>query len=326
MFQVLSISGGGFKGLYSATLLAEIEANIDSPLARHFDLLAGTSIGGILALAIAAEIPIAKAQRAFEQEGQTIFGNSPSPQGLFRMLKRAHRSPHNAGALRRTLETVFDPALTMGDLVHPLIIPAVNLSKGDTQVFKTNHHHDFWSDQALSVVDVAMATSAAPTYFPVFRMQDSLYADGGLYANAPDLMALHEATHFMGAQEEDLRMLSIGTTSSRFSFAAAESLRFGIMQWFFHDRLSRAVLACQQQSVIHMMRHRLKDRYLRLDHDLSSEQERSVGLDIATNSAQGTLKSLAHATAQNYLKHPVLTTILEHPGSTINTSIDDQGA
>jgi patatin-like phospholipase/acyl hydrolase len=86
----------------------------------------------------------------------------------------------------------------MSDLVRPVVIPAVCLTKGGPKVFKTGHHPRFVLDWRLPVSDVALATSAAPTYFPAHRIGDDLYADGGMFANSPDMIALHEAEQFLG--------------------------------------------------------------------------------------------------------------------------------
>lgn len=66
---------------------------------------------------------------------------------------------------------------------------------------------------------VALAHSAAPTFFPLRKIRGELFADGGLYANSPDHLALHEAEHFLEERLEDISVLSIGTTTSRFSFS-----------------------------------------------------------------------------------------------------------
>jgi patatin-like phospholipase/acyl hydrolase len=316
MFQILSLSGGGFLGLYSIALLTEIEQQAKAPIARHFDLLAGTSIGGILALALAAEVPASDIQKAFEKHGQEIFGANPPPRtGLsswWELMSRLRKSKHQAGALRATIECILDKELLIGDLRHPVLVPAINLSRGSPQLFKTPHHEDFKLDHSLRVVDVALATSAAPTYFPLATIGDSLYTDGGLYANSPDMLALHEAVHFFEIPEEQVRILSVGTTTSQFSFAHTSSTQFGILDWFRRGRLLNVIIASQQRSVDSMLEHRLEDRYLRLDEVQSKEQEQALGLDVATDEARGTIKSIARGTFQNSINNPTLRAILNH--------------
>ena len=183
-FHILSVSGGGFFGLYSVSVLTAFEKEAGRPLARNFDLLAGTSVGGIIALGLAAEVPAAEIKSAFERNGTTIFSGRPAPTtwwGTARDLTRFVAKPkYQADALRSTIADLVGSETRIGDLKHPVMVPAVNLTKGRPQVFKTPHHAAFRTDLHLKVMDVALATSAAPTYFPVAEVGDALYADGGL--------------------------------------------------------------------------------------------------------------------------------------------------
>ena len=74
-YHVLALSGGGYRGLYTATVLAELEAALGRPIASHFDLICGTSAGGMLALGLAAEIPAIELKALFEEQGSRIFGS-----------------------------------------------------------------------------------------------------------------------------------------------------------------------------------------------------------------------------------------------------------
>jgi uncharacterized protein len=315
-FQILSLSGGGYFGLYSVSVLAAIEEAAGRPLARHFDLLAGTSVGGIVALGLAAEVPASEIKSAFERNGVAIFSTRPAPISSWATavdLARNIRKPkYQSDALRRTVAGLVGEETRIGELKHPVIVPAVNLTKGRPQVFKTPHHVDFRTDLHLKVVDVALATSAAPTYFPVAEIGDAFYADGGLYANSPDLLALHEAEHFFRLPGSAVRLLSVGTTTSQFSFAHAHGRQLGSFGWWREQRLVNVIIASQQHAVDYMMRHRLGDRYLRLDADQSKEQERHLALDVATPDAQKTIRGLAAATVQSHINDARLRAFLAH--------------
>jgi len=314
-FQILSLSGGGYLGLYTAAVLAQLELHANIRVANQFDLLAGTSIGGIIALALAAEVPAAEVQSAFERNGHAIFGSSPPARSKVAVItdlcRKAFKSKYRADALRSTIEEIVSADLRIGELIHPVLVPAVNLSKGSPQLFKTPHHETFSFDLNLRVVDVAMATAAAPTYFPLAEIGDALYTDGGLFANSPDLLALHEATYFFEQPEGDIKVLSIGTTTAQFSFAHTANKRYGVFQWFKGARLLNVIIASQQRSVDLMMRHRLADNYLRLDETQSKEQEHILGLDVATVEAQSTIRALASGTAQRAINDPLLRAMLE---------------
>ncbi len=315
-FNILSLSGGGFLGLYTVSVLAGLEEAAGGPIARHCDLLAGTSVGGIIALGLAAEVPAATIKAAFERNGTAIFSDRPAPTswwGTARDLARFVREPkYQSDALRRTIVELVGEDACIGDLKHPVIVPAVNLTKGKPQVFKTPHHENFRTDLHLKIVDVALATSAAPTYFPIAEIGDALYADGGLYANSPDLLALHEAQHFLAQPDGSVHLLSIGTTTSQFSFAHAAGRQLGSFGWWRDQRLVNVIIASQQHSVDYMVGHRLGDRYLRLDADQSKEQERHLALDVATGHAQRTIRGLAAATVQSHINDARLKGFLAH--------------
>lgn len=313
-FTILSLSGGGYLGLYTASVLAALEESYGAPIARHFDLIAGTSVGGIIALGLANEVPAQDIKKAFEDDGTTIFSDRPAPQGfagsLVDLCRYWWKPKYRPDALRNTIVRIVGADTLIGHLKHPVIVPAVNLTKGGPQMFKTPHHEDFRRDLHLKAVDVALATAAAPTYFPIAEVGDALFTDGGLYANSPDLLAVHEAEHFFKRPAGQVRLLSIGTTTAQFSFAHAHGRELGAFGWMREQRLVSVIIAAQQHSVDFMMRHRLGERYLRLDAVQSKEQERHLALDVATSDAQKTIKGLAQATVQTALNAPLLKEIM----------------
>jgi len=310
----LSIAGGGFLGLFSAFFLSEAERALGEPLASRFDLIAGTSIGGITALAVAAEIPLAQVVSLFEQQGPEIFSNRPAPQspwGRFRDLTRSVAGPkYRAGPLRQAVEDLFGADRLLGDLQHPVVVPALNMTQGSTKVFKTAHHPHFFNDWRLTVVDVAMATSAAPTFFPIARVADELYVDGGLFANAPDLVAYHELNQFLGAKTSEIRLLSVGTTTAKYSLAHEDGVEYGAYKWMLDARLISTMLSAQQQLTEFMMRHILGDRFIRIDKGQAKEQERFLKLDSASPATIKELRGLA-AAAWREQGH-ALTNVLTH--------------
>ena len=311
-FQILSLSGGGYLGLYTVSVLSELERRIGRPIASCFDLLAGTSVGGIIALGLAAEKSTDQIKSAFEQNGAAIFSRRPAPRtrmGEFVDFFRSFRSAkYRSDPLRRTIVQILGEDTLMGDLKHPVVVPAVNLTKGKPQMFKTDHHPDFKVDHLRRVVDVALATSAAPTYFPIAAVGDELFADGGLFANSPDFVALHEAEYFFRKSVDEVFMLSVGTTTSKFSFSHTLGSDLGTLAW--GRRFPQVLLSAQQLEVEYVLRHKLGERYLRIDAEQSKEQERDLGLDIATDAATRTIRGLATATAQEALNNAALLEML----------------
>jgi patatin-like phospholipase/acyl hydrolase len=309
-FKILSLSGGGFLGLYSASVLAALEERIGEPIHTRFDLIAGTSVGGIIALGLAAEVNAAVIRDTFRSKGIEIFSRRGAPKGLFAPLWDICRSilgpKYSNAALRKVIISLVGEERRVGELNRPVLIPTVNLTKGGPQVFKTPHHPHFQLDKSLKVVDVALATSAAPTFFPLAEIGSSLYADGGLFANSPDLMAVHEAEHFFKIPREKIQLLSIGTTTSSFSFSHSTSRKLGLIGWARNQRLIQAMLASQQQMVDYMLKHSLGDRYFRIDAFQSAEQQKDLVLDVANEAAQKTLVGLADASSQEAINQKLV--------------------
>jgi uncharacterized protein len=315
-FQILSLSGGGFLGLYTACVLAELEQEARRPLAECFDLIAGTSIGGIIALGLAKGAKAEAIRDAFVEAGPCIFTTKrPSQTKLGKnldLLRNATSAKYPSAVLKSTVEKIVGENSKIGDLPHRVMIPTVNLTKGSPQVFKTDHHPSFLRDWRVPIVDVALATSAAPTFFPLHRIGGELFADGGLYANSPDDLALHEAEHFLEQARADISMLSIGTTTSKFSFSNSSETDLGWMGWMANQRLPRVMISSQQLNTEYMMRHRLRDNYLRIDHQQSPEQERFLALDVASAGAISDLRALAESSVRDALGKTNLSMILQH--------------
>lgn len=314
-FQILCLSGGGYLGLYSAAVVAALEDHIGHPISESFDLIAGTSVGGIIAIGLGAGATAASIRDAFVENGPKIFSDRPPATGVgekAELARSALSARYSQGPLRDTIEQFLDPNLTIGDLLTRVMVPAVNLTKGQPQVFKTAHHRTFVRDWRLRAVDVALATSAAPTYFPIHRIGGEMFADGGLYANSPDELALHEAEYFLEQKRADIRILSIGTTTSKFSFSNALRADLGWVGWMNGQRLTGAMIGSQQLNVDYMMRHRLGESYLRIDQVQSKEQERQLRLDVASETARKDLLGLAEASAREHLPKAALLEMLAH--------------
>ena len=295
--RVLSLAGGGFLGLYTAVVLEGLEARAGEPLARRFDLLAGTSIGGLLALALAYEIPMSRLVSLFSRHGSTVFSSRALPNGAVSRLLDLSRSmlgPKYSGkALRDSLLADFGDK-RLAQALHPLVVPVVDIVQCKTKVFKTPHGPASQGDGDLRAIDVAMAACAAPAYFPSVRVGRRIYADGGLFAAGPDQVALHELQHFVGLDPSSVSMLSIGTATGHYRPAKGVRDDSGAVGWLSGGRLVLTLIAVQQQHVQAMVEDRLGDRYLRLDADWPPDA--GLGIDVATPQAMHTLSALARKT------------------------------
>lgn len=296
-FRILALSGGGYLGLYAAVVLAELEARVGEPLGRRFDLIAGTSVGGLLSMALAFEVPMADLVKLFLERGEEVFSSRRLPTGAVTRLLDLSRSvmgPKYTGeALRKELTRHFGKR-TLGDALHAVVVPAVDVTRSVTKVFKTPHAQASLGDAGLSAVDVTLATCAAPAFFPCVKVGDKLYADGGLFAVAPDQVALHEAELFMGAKPSKVRMLSVGTATMGYQPMEKPEADVGAVGWLTDGRLILTMISVQQQHVQAIMEDRLADRYMRLDAPWPAQA--GLGIDIATKQAAQTLTALGQQT------------------------------
>jgi patatin-like phospholipase/acyl hydrolase len=310
-FQILSLSGGGYLGYYTAAVLTGLETKVRWPIARCFDLLAGTSVGGMIALCLAREIPTERICAAFEAHGTKIFSSRPKSRGVVGAIGDFARSAFtpagNGEALRETAVELLGPSTRLGDLAHPVMVTSVDLSSGAARLFSS---HDE-KDRKLLAVDVALATSAVPTYFPMIRIGKGLFADGGLFANAPDLQALHEAEVTLGVPAGQVRMLSVGTTSAHYAIPQKRT-KLGAIDWLTDKHLLRISMAAQQTSVDSLMRGRLGDHYLRIDQAQSSARQHVLDLDVATPEATRILGDMARHSVASLSDDAHLARLLKH--------------
>lgn len=326
-FQILSLSGGGFLGLYTAAVLAELEERSGKRLNECFDLFAGTSIGGIIALGLAAGRSASEIRDSFVERGPKIFPHAPPSNGVARFWRLVRNIPaplYRVTALRETIEDIVGAETRISDLARPVVIPSVNVTKGGPKVFKTGHHERFVLDWRLKVVDVALATSAAPTYFPVHRIGDEVFADGGMFANSPDLIAMHEAEKFLGVRRDDIYVLSVGTTTTDFAMSSSLNPNMGLWRWMNNQRLPNVMIGSQQALTNDMMKHMLGDRYLRIDRRQADEQRRELALDAATRGSISNLLSIARSSFAEASADPRLNNFLSHnppPFKFINAQI-----
>ena len=209
-FQILSLDGGGFKGLFSAAMLAQMEDALGIRVADHFDLITGTSTGGIIALGLGLGLSPREIVQFYVSEGPKVFRKAP----LWTAAKGLFRSKYAQDPLKEALQRYFADRLVC-DSRKRLVIPSYNLAKGEVYVFKTPHHPRLLVDGKVPMWKVALATSAAPTYFPCCEHVDGMrLVDGGLWANNPTMVGIVEAVSSMQIPLESIWTLSLGTTTS----------------------------------------------------------------------------------------------------------------
>ena len=223
--RILAIDGGGIKGVFPASFLATVEESIGDRIGNYFDLIAGTSTGGIIALGLG--LSAKDVLHFYENSGPAIFGGSR----LLKTIRWAGVSKYSDQPLRKALESIFE-SRRLGESAKRLVIPSVNLENGEVYVYKTAHHPRFERDYRDKVVDVALATAAAPTYFPTHRSSAGTpLVDGGVWANNPTGMATVEAIGVLGWARESLRVLSLGCTTEPLAIGRARFAALGATYW-----------------------------------------------------------------------------------------------
>jgi uncharacterized protein len=237
-FRILSLDGGGIKGAFTAAVLAEWEQRTGRIIADHFDLIAGTSTGGIIALSLGLGIPAAEILRFYREQGPKIFPNLTAHQKLSLNIRHLWEPKYSAEPLRAALQGVFGNKLLKESKCR-LLIPAYDVVAGRLYLFKTRHDPRFIFDEDALAVEVALATAAAPTFFEQAKVSahsGAIYVDGGVWGNCPALAAVTEAVHFLKVPLDSIDLLRVGTLTEPASFVhdAKEGwfrIRPGLIEW-----------------------------------------------------------------------------------------------
>lgn len=224
-FKILSIDGGGIKGLYTAIVLAKIEEKFNCRIAEYFDMLCGTSTGGLLALALSRKIPAQELVDFYKNKGPEIFGADNFVSNFYRGLKQTLLfGKYNDKILYKSITEVLGDA-QMNEASTLLCIPSFNLMRGTPRVFKFPHlEGEIPSAKYGRMVDVALATSAAPTYFPIASINNEYYVDGGVWANNPTLCGLMEALEYFVGPDKELLGPNAGKKFTSYSILSLASI------------------------------------------------------------------------------------------------------
>jgi len=273
-YRVLSLDGGGMRGTYTATYLAKLCETYATrrgtgplDLGASFDLITGTSTGAIVACALAKGVPLGELVELYRKYGSRIF-RRPVPSGFMGvpadLMLRPAALASGAKVLREALEERLGET-TVGQVWSErgiaLSVPAVEISQHRAWVFKTPHlpgsNH---RDDDTSLVDVCMATSAAPIFRSMSEMayEDGagkgrrVFVDGGLWANNPVLVGLIDALDMTGPGQE-IQIFCLGTCP----MPAGErippgALDRGLGEWKFGGRAAELSIDAQQFAYDHM--------------------------------------------------------------------------
>ncbi|MCE0498499.1 MAG: patatin-like phospholipase family protein [Methylacidiphilales bacterium] len=249
-FKILSIDGGGIKGTYSAFLLAALEHQLDrgKKLGSYFDMVAGTSTGSLIALGLAAGRSAKEIAEAYESDGGLIFCDHHPLHRAWRGIRQALiKAKYEPTQLGLTLDRLLGEK-TLSEAANYVCVPVTVINNYAPRVYKTRHSEKHsWKNVTLK--HLALASSAAPTFFPLVEseaIQGTLYADGGLFANNPALVALIEAFRvFVGPDSErksfdSVSIMSIGSFPSPATFKVSRWRTLELLPTRLRNHLSTA--------------------------------------------------------------------------------------
>lgn len=276
MKLILSISGGGIRGLIPAIILAELEKRIGKPIADCFDLISGTSTGGIIACLLATpnnngttKYTSSKIVELYKQFGKTAFYRNSFRKVL--SLGGLLSTKYSTKPLAKLLHEYFGE-LKLSQTKTNLLIPTYQISNTPApHFFKTQY-----ATQPDSSIDnpylweCARATSAANGYFKPYKMNDSYtFLDGGVFANNPSMCAYSEMKNAYG--NEPVCVVSIGTGEDLVGYKYDKIKFWGMAQWalpfFKHTSISA------DSTVDYMLRTFAvnSDKYYRLQASLDED-------------------------------------------------------
>lgn len=290
-FKILSIDGGGIKGLYSSTILEHFERKYDCLTSDCFDLLCGTSTGGIIVLAISQRLSASIISDFYINKGGKIFPEMCRPRSLFRQL--LYPGKYSDETLRKSLEEIFGDK-KIGESNNLLCIPSYSITDARPWVFKYDHG-DLSRDNNTPYVDVALATTAAPTFLPIAEItcyNKKQFIDGGVWANNPTLTGLIEALKFFVGEDKEFKAINILSISSLTHIGGKPvglKRKRGFLGW--RQDLFETALTGQSFFTDYFMNtimnvSRIPIFYYRIPSvPISAKQERLVQLDNANDDA-----------------------------------------
>jgi uncharacterized protein len=299
-FKILSLDGGGIRGVLSATILKEIETTLKEKkgqkLHEYFDLIAGTSTGSILAAGIACQKDAQELINVYLEQGQDIFLESVRRQRKWRWLSQIMGTsvlyPHERGeqglaqVLKRNL-IHEGKCPTIADIKQPnLLILAYDVLSRNTTWFANDDPEEWYYKNKTELWKICTASASAPTFFPPYELpynsEESLpHIDGGVAANNPELAAIAHALSMTRSDQgksniDEIAVLSIGTGRTTCPYTYSQIKKWGLLDWA--KNIPNIFLDPSAENSNYISRRIFNSigsqNYLRLDFDLNERFEK----------------------------------------------------
>lgn len=227
--RILSIDGGGIKGIFPAAILAKLEQTYleGEPIGDYFDYICGTSTGGIIALGLGKGLRAKDLLDLYIEKGERIF---PQNFKIFRKIASLAITTYSSKILREVLDESFGD-IKFGNSKNRLCVPSFEGKHGEVLVRKTNHHPDYKMDHLVDMAQIGMETSAAPSFLRTFSDEQYHYVDGGIWANNPIMIGLIDALACYDVQRDKIKILSIGCGEKPYKISYLQRYLNGLLSW-----------------------------------------------------------------------------------------------
>lgn len=311
-YKILSLDGGGIRGLITAIGLRELESKVGKPLNKVFDLVAGTSTGGIIACGISKGIDVDEVVNLYLERGKDIFPSSLSRNWsrVSRLISDGVSAPKYDGkGLEKVLKDTFHTTVFGSLKVKPTLITTYDVFGREATVLKnTNTEH-----QSLRVWEIAKATSSAPTYFPAHMLEiegvDLPLVDGGVVANNPTACAIAEAVRIQAhgnaaADLSNIVVASFGTGETTRPITPEQAKEWGATEWVIP--LIDVLFDGSSDSVNYIARQLLADgNYFRYAGSAPMGLRLEDAYDDLDNADETNLRALERISTQYFKRNDV---------------------
>lgn len=279
-FRILSLDGGGLRGIAQLLVLKRIEIITGKKIHELFDLIVGTSTGGIIACGLTAEengrnaLTIDKLIELYTTNADVIFPKQDNKfKQLYRSIKGIFNNKFNEDGLENQLEKYFKD-IRLSETLKPVIITSYDINQNEIIMFKSRLANLIGFDAKLK--DVCRATSAAPTYLPPYKMNymnvDRLLIDGGVYINNPAMAGISDSLRHKYEDEEikmeDIQVMSIGSGMYSEKVGAGQK-KFGVVMW--GPVISTVMIQASAKLVDYECEQLPLDKFLRLQFIIDEE-------------------------------------------------------
>jgi len=292
--RILSIDGGGIKGIFPAAILAELEETYlgGEPIGEYFDYICGTSTGGIIALGLGKGLRAQDLLNLYMEKGTHIF---PQNFKFLRKLASFAIATYSSKNLRKVLNDSLGD-IKFGASKNRLCVPAFEGKFGEVLVRKTNHHPDYKMDHLVDMAQIGMETSAAPSFLRTFSDEHYHFVDGGIWANNPIMIGLVDALSCYEVKRDQIRILSIGCGEKPYKVSWLQRHVNGALSWW---NVIFAAMNLQSQNAVGQAGLLIgRDNIIRINAD---ENHAKIAMDDVTT-AKAILPQHASEVLKDYSK------------------------